>query len=78
MADLPALVRQIGGGRLVELRPTGFERIARGIVAAGPMLLGIGLLLGYLELKTGGSFGLFAAAALLCFLSISSAIIWPD
>lgn len=68
VADLPALVRQIGGGRLVELRPTGFERIARGIVAAGPMLLGIGLLLGYLELKTGGSFGLFAAAALLCFL----------
>ncbi|WP_246189531.1 NfeD family protein [Methylacidimicrobium cyclopophantes] len=70
VADLRSLVRQIGGegARSEELRPTGFEKIARALMAAGPLLLGLGLLLGYLELKTGGSFGLFGGAALICFL----------
>ncbi|QSR85810.1 serine protease [Methylacidimicrobium sp. B4] len=68
VADLQSLVGTIGGKQLRELRPTGFERLGRGLMAAGPLLLGLGLLLGYWELKTGASFGLFGAGALLCFL----------
>lgn len=70
VADLRSLVFQIGGtgSRWRELQPTGFEQLARALTAAAPLLLGVGLFLGYLEIKTGGSFGLFGVAALLCFL----------
>ncbi|MGD9896893.1 MAG: nodulation protein NfeD [Candidatus Methylacidiphilaceae bacterium] len=70
VSDLRNLALQVGGpgSQLRELKPTGFEQLARTLMAAGPLLLGLGLLLGYLELKTGGSFGLFGGAALLCFL----------
>ncbi|MDD2676096.1 MAG: NfeD family protein [Methylacidiphilaceae bacterium] len=70
VADLRSLALQIGGpgARVQELRPTGFEQLARALMAAGPLLLGLGLLLGYLEIKTGGSFGLFGGGALLFFL----------
>ncbi|MDD4933545.1 MAG: NfeD family protein [Methylacidiphilaceae bacterium] len=70
VADLRSLALQIGGpgARLQELRSTGFEQLARALMAAGPLLLGLGLLLGYLEIKTGGAFGLFGGGALLCFL----------
>lgn len=68
VADLRSLVLRIGASRFLELRPTGFEQLARALVALGPLLLGLGLFLGYWELKTGGSLGLFGGAALLCFL----------
>ncbi|WP_174583132.1 NfeD family protein [Candidatus Methylacidithermus pantelleriae] len=69
VATLEGLVEQIAGPGtpVVWVRPTGFERLARGISLAGPLLLTLGLLLGYLELKLPGAW-IFGLGSLLCFL----------
>jgi membrane-bound serine protease (ClpP class) len=69
MPSLKALIEKIAGplSPVVYVRPTGFERLARTLALAGPLLLTLGLLLGYLELKLPGTW-LFGLGSLLCFL----------
>jgi membrane-bound serine protease (ClpP class) len=53
-------------GNLVELRPTGFERLAFWITALAPLLLLGGIIGAYLEFKIPGA-TLPAAMAVICF-----------
>ncbi len=67
--DLDALVQLAGGdhAEVLRLAPTGFESIARFFTAISPYLMTLGIILGYLEFKSG-SFGILAVLAGLCFL----------
>ncbi|MDE1170643.1 MAG: NfeD family protein [Verrucomicrobium sp.] len=65
-----AAVAALAGGteaEIVELKPTGFERIARFLVSIAPILLSAGMILAYLEFKAPGTMvcGILSA---LCFL----------
>ncbi len=66
---LEALVAQIAGpGATIEtLKPTGFEHIGRFLVRIAPLLLTLGMILGYLEFKAPGTW-LFGIGAAVCFL----------
>ena len=68
-ATLDDLIHAVAGpdARVLTLRPTGFERLARIFTAIAPFLLTAGMVLGYLEFKAQGTlvFGILAA---LCFL----------
>ncbi|KIE57858.1 serine protease [Methylacidiphilum kamchatkense Kam1] len=54
--SLEQLVEKVIGTKaiIIQLKPTGFERIGRIMTMLGPLFLTLGLLLAYLELQTGG------------------------
>lgn len=67
--DLETLINKIGGdgAKTAQLEPTGFEQVARLFTMVSPLLLTIGLVLGYIEFKTPG-FGIFGILAGVCFV----------
>ncbi len=67
-SDLDELMRMAGmeGAEVVRSEPTGFETIAGWIVMIAPVLLLMGIVGIYVELRTPG-FGLPGIAGLLCF-----------
>ncbi|MBW6414911.1 serine protease [Candidatus Methylacidiphilum fumarolicum] len=54
--SLEQLVEKVIGTKaiIIQLKPTGFEKIGRMMTMLGPLFLTLGLLLAYLELQTGG------------------------
>ncbi|SDU04046.1 membrane-bound serine protease (ClpP class) [Verrucomicrobium sp. GAS474] len=66
---LGELARKLAGPdvRIETLKPTGFETLARFLVRIAPLLLTLGMILGYLEFKAPGTW-FFGIAAGLCFL----------
>jgi membrane-bound serine protease (ClpP class) len=56
----------LAGANVVRIEETGFERLARGIVALSPLLLAAGGLLVWMEFKTPG-FGWPGIAGIACF-----------
>lgn len=66
-ADLPAVLEQLGlaGHPVVEMQITATEKIARWVAAAAPILMMLGFLGIYIEIKTPG-FGLPGTLGILC------------
>lgn len=67
--NLDALTEKIGGGQaeVITLEPTGFENLARHLLAIAPFLLSAAFILGYIEFQTQG-FGLWTSLAALCVI----------
>lgn len=68
VSSLPALLASNGWERatLVEIKPTGFEVLGRWLTMIGPLLMLIGFVAIYLELKTPG-IGIPTAVAIVAF-----------
>ncbi|MFZ5806532.1 MAG: NfeD family protein [Verrucomicrobiota bacterium] len=65
--SLDNLIEKIAGknARIIELKPTGLEKIARFITLIAPFLMTAAFICGYIEFKTPG-FGIFGILAIVC------------
>ncbi len=66
-SDVQEVARKAGfSGYVTIYQPTGFENVSLWLTAIGPLLLAIGMIAGYIELKTPG-FGIPGIVAGICF-----------